>query len=133
MKEELIKNLIKYDYKFIEENNIIRIDMRTWQEIIVSINDGKIIIEDRLRAWNILTTFPMKIKTALFLNPIIVVITVALIIGNDLGSNVSYFFTGILIAINVTIVTFSIYYLIRIEGMKNRIAIWLNGFSVKNK
>jgi len=132
MKQELIRNLKRYDYKFVEENNIIRIDMRTWQEIIVSINDGKIIIEDRLRAWNILTSFPMKIKTALFLNPLIVIITV-LILGSGLGSNVYYFFTGLLIAINVTIVTFSIYYLIRIEGKKNRIAIWLNGFSVKNK
>ena len=42
MKEELIRNLKKYNYKFIEENDSIRIDMETWhkQEVPLGTQHG---------------------------------------------------------------------------------------------
>ena len=121
MKNQLIKNLNRYNYKFEEDGNKVVIDMETWQTITVIFENEKVIIEDRLKSWNILTTFPMKIKTALFLNPIFVLIFVTLFINFE----ESYKMTGLLIAINILIVTFSVYYLIKLEGMKTKIAIWL--------
>jgi len=75
-----------------------------------------------LRAWNILTTFPMSIKTALYLNPIFVIIFVSIISRFE----DSHIYIGWLIAVNILIVTFSIKYLIKLEGLKTKIAIWLN-------
>jgi len=122
MQETLRDELTKYNYQFEENEKQIIIDLGAWQEVKVSFKDEKIKIEDKLRAWNILTTFPMSIKTALFLNPIFVLIAVS-IIGKleDLNE-----FIGILIALNILIVTFSINYLIKLEGLKTKIAIWLN-------
>ena len=122
MKQTLLKKLDQYNYNFREIDNKVIIDMGTWQEITVNFINDKIDIQDKLKSWNILTTFPMKIKTALFLNPLFVLIFVTLF----LNFTESYKYTGLLIAINILIVTFSVYYLIKLEGMKNRIAIWLN-------
>jgi len=122
MQETLRDELTRYNYQFEEDENIILIDLGAWQEVKVSFIDDKITIKDKLRAWNILTTFPMSIKTALFLNPIFVVIAVS-IIGKYEDLN---HFIGMLIAINILIVTFSINYLIKLEGIKTKIAIWLS-------
>ena len=122
MQEKLKENLVKYNYHFTQEGDLIKIDMGTWQEITVNTADDKIIIEDKLKAWNILTTFPMKVKTALFLNPVFVLIFVSFISTME----ESYRYTVLLIAVDILIVTFTVYYLIKLEGIKNRIAVWLN-------
>tara|TARA_R110001583_G_scaffold16041_12_gene65226 strand:- start:145 stop:528 length:384 start_codon:yes stop_codon:yes gene_type:complete len=122
MKDTLRNELIRYNYQFEEEEDNITIDLGAWQEVKITIKDDKIMIKDKLRGWNILTTFPMSIKTALFLNPIFVLIIVS-IIGKYEDFN---HFIGMLIALNILIVTFSINYLIKLEGIKTKIAIWLN-------
>ncbi len=122
MKNKLIKNLSKFNYNFVEKESSVHIDMGTWQEVRVIFKDGKVIIEDQLKAWNILATFPMKIKTALFLNPLFVIIFVTIFINFE----ESFKYIGVLFAINILIITFSCYYLIRLEGIKTSINIWLN-------
>lgn len=122
MQETLRDELTRYNYQFEEDENTILIDLGAWQEVKVSFIDDKITIKDKLRAWNILTTFPMSIKTALFLNPIFVLIAVSIISKYE---DFNYFI-GMLIAINILIVTFSVNYLIKLEGIKTKIAIWLS-------
>jgi len=122
MKEKLRNKLTRFDYQFTESENQIIVDLGSWQEVKITFEDEKIKISDKLRAWNILTTFPMSIKTALFLNPLFVIIFVSIISRFE----DSHIYIGWLIALNILIVTFSIKYLIKLEGLKTKIAIWLN-------
>ena len=127
MKEKLRNELTKYDYKFKESENQIIIDLGSWQEVKVTFENEQIKISDKLRAWNILSTFPMSIKTALYWNPVYVIIFAAIFYKFEN----SFFYIGLLIAINILIVTFSIKYLIKLEGLKTKIAIWLNDSNPK--
>lgn len=113
---------MKFDYKFSENGNQIIIDLGFWQELIVTIDNDKLRFKEKLKGWNMLTTFPTSFKTALFINPIFVVIFWSIFTSSF--SDYQHYF-GILIAINILLITFGIYYAVRFEGIKTKIAIWL--------
>lgn len=119
---ELTKNLTIFNYEYSEKDNKIVIDLGFWQQLIIIIDNDKLKFEERLKGWNMLTTFPTSFKTALFISPLFVIIFWS-IFTSSFTDYQSYF--GILIALNIMLVTFSIYYSIRFEGIKTKIAIWL--------
>jgi len=122
MKEKIIKNLIIFNYEFSEKNNKIVIDLGFGQQLVLIIDNDNLKFEERLKGWNMLTTFPTSFKTALFISPIFVIAFWS-IFTSSFTDYQNYF--GILIAFNIMLVTFSIYYSIRFEGIKTKIAIWL--------
>jgi hypothetical protein len=119
--------LEKYGYSYTEKNNelIVRLDFSQ----IVSLrflDNGQIIIKDKLKAWNFLTgILNMSLKNAVIYQTIGIFIAVGFLIFFGL-SNPDLFlpFIFVLLALLTSISIWTIYYLTKLEHFKNQIICW---------
>ena len=84
-KDKIISALDKYDYKYITQNEVIIVKLAYAQQIIIELkNDDKVIIKDKLVAWNFLTgSIQMNMKKAMLYNFIGLVLFGFLLISRD--------------------------------------------------
>jgi len=124
-KENLVNNLIKFDYQFKENENEIVINSKSKLNIHVNFKDDKVKITSVLIGWNLLTgNIKMKFENAIR-NTIILsfFVIIALLLVKDLWGN------NLIIFIYIFLITWSVgfvsYYNVKFENMKTRIYYWL--------
>jgi len=124
-KENLVSNLVKFDYQFKEKENEIVINSKSKLNVLVNFNNDKVRINSQLIGWNFLTgnikmKFVNAIRYAIMLS-FLAIITLFLV--KDLwGNNLIFFIYIFLIAWTVGFVS---YYNVKFENMKTRIYNWL--------
>ncbi len=129
-KEKFKQRLTKYNFRFVDFNNIISIKLDYALVVLVDFNlFDKILISDRLMGWNFLTGFfRMKLKWAILYNFFILLLAAILFMFE--GSNINqYYLIVILLLGGFWIILWTIYYHTKSESLKKMLMIWLESDS----
>ncbi|MDP8201313.1 MAG: hypothetical protein P9M11_04165 [Candidatus Tenebribacter burtonii] len=124
-KENLVNNLIKFNYRFKENENEIVINSKSKLNVRVNFKDGKVKVTSELIGWNFLTgNIKMKFENAIRYSIILsFLVIIALLLVKDLWGN------NLIIFVYVFLITWSVgfvsYYNVKFENMKTRIYNWL--------
>lgn len=124
-KENLVNNLIKFNYRFVENENEIVINSKSKLNVLVNFKDDKIKISSELIGWNFLTgSIKMKLENAIKYSLIgsFIVIIVLLLARSMWGDYFPIYLYAFVIVWNVGFVS---YYNVKFENMKTRIYFWL--------
>ena len=124
-KENLVNNLLKFDYQFKENENEIVINSKSKLNVRVNFKDDKVKITSELIGWNFLSgNIKMKFENAIRYSIILsFLVIIALLLVKDLwGKNLIIFIYVFLITWSVCFVS---YYNVKLENMKTRIYNWL--------
>lgn len=118
-KEKTIEFLKKYDYKFHEEDHKIVVKLDFSQRVYLDFsNHDKIKITDKLTGYNFLTgLLSMSLKNAVIYNCIMcffALLIISILHFKGMGNNLLIIFGFIMIQY----LSFSIYYLIKLESFK---------------
>ena len=127
MEKELFKQLLtKYNYNFVDFNNIVTVKLEHAMEIYVDFNlFEKILISDRLTAWNFLTGFiPMKLRHAVVYNFSALLILAVLFLLTADNSNTFFLLLTFILAASWNLL-WTIYYMSRSESLKQTFVNWL--------
>lgn len=120
IKNKVLINLNRYNYKFIENNNQFTIYLDFSHQISIDFtNSDKIIIKDKLVHWNFLTgSIPMSLKNAMIYNFVGIIIFIGLSIFQV--NNILPFFIGYI----GWVLLFTIFYSIKYESFKQQVISW---------
>jgi len=124
-KENLVNNLIKFNYRFKENENEIVINSKSKLNVRVNFKDDKVKVTSELIGWNFLTgNIKMKFENAIRYSIILsFLVIIALLLVKDLWGN------NLIIFVYVFLITWSVgfvsYYNVKFENMKTRIYNWL--------
>ena len=122
-KDKIISALDKYDYKYITQNEVIIVKLDYAQQIIIELkNDDKVIIKDKLVAWNFLTgSIQMNMKKAMLYNFIGLVLFGFLLISRD--DNFQNF-TPLFLVYITWVLMWTVFYHVKSESLKQQIINW---------
>jgi len=124
-KENLVNNLLKFNYRFKENENEIVINSKSKLNVRVNFKDDKVKITSELIGWNFLTgNIKMKFENAIRYSIILsFLVIIPLLLVKDLWGN------NLMIFVYVFLITWSVgfvsYYNVKFENMKTRIYSWL--------
>ena len=121
-KENILLFLNKYNYNYSEKKDFIFIQLDFAQQIKIDFSQpDKIIITDKLVSWNFLTgIIEMSLKNALIYNFVGTIIFGFICLYSSHKSN-GFDGTALFLIFITWIITFSSFYLIKLEGFKTQI------------
>ena len=124
-KENLVKNLKNFNYKFQENEDEIIINSKSKLNIHVNFKDNKVDITSELVGWNFLTgLINMKFENAIKYSLIgSLIVIIVLLFAKPLWGD--YFPILLYVFVIVWSVGFISYYNVKFENMKTRIYLWL--------
>jgi len=124
MKENLLKKLDRYDYKYSENANVVTVKLGLSQIVNIDFSKtDKCIISDNFTGWNFLSgMMGMSLKNTMIYNSVGLVVVLILMVVMDnfvLAPTV-------LIMLSVWIIIWTFYYLIKFESFKTQIISWID-------
>jgi hypothetical protein len=125
MKENLLKKLDKYDYKYSENANVVTVKLGLCQIVNIDFSKtDKCIISDNFIGWNFLSgMMGMSLKNTMIYNTFGFVIVVILMIFMD-----NFILAPtILILYAVWIIIWTFYYNLKFESFKSQVIFWIEG------
>jgi hypothetical protein len=125
MKENLLKKLDKYDYKYSEDANVVTVKLGLSQIVNIDFSKtDKCIISDNFSGWNFLTgILGMSLKNTMIYNSVGIVVIFFLIVIMD-----NFILAPtILILIAFGTIIWTLYYLIKFESFKSQVIFWIEG------
>jgi hypothetical protein len=124
-KEKTLIFLNQYGYKYFEKNNAIVVKLDFAQEVIIEFDEpNKIIIKDKLVAWNFLTgVLAMRLKSAFIYNFIGTFLCGILYLYLEKTGN-SINLMPLFLVLMTWIALFTVFYLVKLESFKNQIINW---------
>ncbi|HYW97057.1 MAG TPA: hypothetical protein VE870_15800 [Bacteroidales bacterium] len=127
-KESFKKQLKKYNFSFVDFNNIVTIRLEHSLEVDVDFNlFEKILISDRLNKGNFLTgIFPIKIKHIAVYN-ILILLTAAIIFIYESRHFNSFPLLMSYILVTGWVLLWNSYYNTKSESIKSTFMVWLEG------
>lgn len=117
--------LTRHGYKYEHQGNMyLFVNLGHHQQAIIEVENEKVVITDKLLAWNSLTTFPSKLKNALWIAPILYMVLMFLFyLDKDPHEFFGTFFP---LTIAIIIIAHFIYYIVRYESFKTRIELFVS-------
>lgn len=121
-REKVLKFLEKFNYNYVEQGDKVKVNLDFSHQIIIDFtNSNKVVIKDKLKAWNFLTgMIQMSLKNAMIYNFLgTIVIGIFFLFENMQSTKIN--FVGIFLIFITWILLFTFYYLIRSESFKEQI------------
>ena len=121
-KDNVIKFLNKYGYRYSEKHNSIFVYLEFAQQVKIEFEElNKITISDKLVGWNFLTgIIEMSLKNALIYNFVGTIVLGFMSMYSEMQENSLNFIPLFLIFIT-WVILFSVFYIVKLEGFKNQI------------